>query len=209
MHTLLLLPIYLLIAVAPLVLSFFQNLPPRSIWDEVASGLAMTSFAILLVEFVLSGRFKAISGHMGMDVTMRFHQLLARTALVFAILHPFLYQAPFFTFPFPWDETGQLTLGLDVPSLLTGVGAWIALPGFVLMSIYRDQLPYRYETWRLLHALGAVAIALMVFHHCHCCGALQRGLAPGRVLDRAAGDRVVHLGVDLPCRAAWRGWPAL
>lgn len=165
MHPLILLPLYLAVTLAPLALSWLQGLPPRPFRDEIASGLAMTAFAILLVEFVLSGRFRSISAWMGMDVTMRFHQLVARTALVFVILHPFLYGMPLLNPPLPWDTTGHLTLGLDAGSVATGILAWVALPGFVLMSIYRDQLPYRYEIWRAMHALGAVAIAVMITHH--------------------------------------------
>lgn len=165
MHPLILLPVYLAIAAMPLVLGWLQGLPPRSFWDELASGLALTAFAILLVESVLSGRFRAVSARMGMDVTMRFHQLVARTALVFVLVHPFLYQTPFLNTRLPWDVTGQFTLGLDVGSFATGVIAWVMLPGFILMSIFRDQLPYRYETWRAMHALGAVLIAALAAHH--------------------------------------------
>lgn len=165
MHPLILLLFYLAVAVAPLLLGYLQGRPPRAFWDEIASGLAMTAFAILLVEFVLSGRFRVVSRRMGMDVTMRFHQLVARTALVFALVHPFLYRTSFFNAPLPWDTTGQMTLSLDIGSLATGLIAWVLLPGFVLMSIFRDQLPYRYETWRAMHALGAVVIAAMITHH--------------------------------------------
>lgn len=174
MHPLVLLPAYLAIILAPLVLGFLQERPPRPFWDEIATGLAMTAFAILLVEFVLSGRFKGVSDRIGMDVTMRFHQLVARTALLFAIVHPFLYRTPYFNMPLPWDTTGQLNLGLDMVSLTTGVIAWVALPGFMLISVFRDQLPYRYETWRLMHGLGAAVIAVMVTHH---------ALAGGRYSD--------------------------
>lgn len=165
MHPLILVPVYLAVAVAPLVLGALQGRPPRAVWDEIASGLAMVAFAILLAEFVLSGRFRLISRRTGMDVTMRFHQLVARTALAFVVAHPFLYITPFFNTPLPWDATRQLTLGLDVASLTTGVIAWVALPGFVLMSIFRDQLPFRYEAWRLMHGLGAMVIAGAVTHH--------------------------------------------
>jgi len=164
MRSLTLVPAYLAVTMAPLFLAWLQGLPPRPVWDEIASGLAMAAFAILLVEFVLSGRFRAISGRIGMDVTMRFHQLVARTALVFVLLHPFLYATPFGT-PLPWDTTGQATLGLDIGAVATGLAAWVALPAFVLLSIFRDQLPYRYETWRLLHLLGAIVIAIAVTHH--------------------------------------------
>ena len=164
MHALYLLLLYLAIALAPLALAAAQGRPPRTFWDEVASGLAMTGFAILLVEFVLSGRFRTISARIGMDVTMRFHQLIARAALAFIILHPFLYRTPFGA-SLPWDTTRQLTLGLDMASLASGVIAWVALPIFVLISVFRDQVPYRYETWRVMHAFGAVLIAGMVTHH--------------------------------------------
>ena len=79
MHPSILLLIYLAVAVTPLALGHLQGLPPRPFWDEVASGIAMTAFAVLLIEFVLSGRFKTITDRIGMDVTMRFHQLIARS----------------------------------------------------------------------------------------------------------------------------------
>ena len=165
MRTSVLIAIYLVITLSPLLLSVLQGRVPRSPWDEISSGLAMTAFAILLIEFVLSGRFKVISARIGMDVTMRIHQLLARTAVVFILVHPFLYQTPFLNFPLPWDMSGQLTLGLSIGSLATGLIAWVLLPAFVLISVFRDQLPYRYETWRLMHGAGAVLIAVMVTHH--------------------------------------------
>tara|TARA_E500000318_G_scaffold107776_1_gene117536 strand:- start:2303 stop:3625 length:1323 start_codon:yes stop_codon:yes gene_type:complete len=165
MHRIILFSGYILITVTPLFLGALQNLPPRPLLDEIATGLGMTAFAILLVEFVLSGRFRAISGRIGMDVTMRFHQLVARTALIFVLVHPYLYSAEFLGTPLPWDPTGQFTLGLDAGSLITGLIGWVALPCFVLMSIFRDQLPYRYEVWRAMHAVGAVVIAAAVTHH--------------------------------------------
>ncbi|GAB4228181.1 MAG: ferredoxin reductase family protein [Methyloligellaceae bacterium] len=165
MHPLILLGTYIAIAAAPLFLSWIQGLPPRSFGDEIASGLAMTAFAIILVEFVLSGRFRTISARIGMDQTMRFHQLIARSAVVFALVHPFFYRAPFFNAPLPWDMSRQYTLGLDAASLLSGLIVWALLPAFVLMAIFRDQLPYRYEAWRVMHAAGAALIALMTTHH--------------------------------------------
>ena len=124
----------------------------------------MLAFAIILVEFVLSGRFRSISAHIGMDVTMRVHQLFARTALVLALVHPFLYRAEFDR-PLPWDPGRQLTLTADGAALATGVLAWVLLPGFVLLAIGRDRIGYRYETWRWMHGLGALLIAALLLHH--------------------------------------------
>jgi len=164
MNPRLLLSIYLVIVLLPLALSWMGGRPPRSVWDELASGAGMLAFAIILAEFLLSGRFRAVSTRIGMDVTMRFHQLLARSALVLALVHPYLYRAPFNP-PYPWDVTRQLTLSTDVAGIVAGFLAWMFLPALVLLAIDRDQGGFRYETWRLMHGLGAALTAGLVLYH--------------------------------------------
>lgn len=165
MHPSLLIFVYLLILLSPLGLSALQELPPRPVLDDLSSGLGMSAFAALLVEFVLSGRFRAVSSRAGLDMTMRFHQLTALIILLFVLIHPLLYSTPMMNEVLPWDPSGQLTLGMEIDTVLSGVAAWVLLAGFVLISIFRDQLPYSYETWRAIHALGATLIALLITHH--------------------------------------------
>ncbi|MGI9356612.1 MAG: ferredoxin reductase family protein [Rhizobiaceae bacterium] len=159
-----LIALYVSATLLPLALAWASNNPPRSFLNELASGAGLLAFSIILVEFVLSGRFRSISAQVGMDVTMRFHQLLARSALALAIVHPFLYRGPF-AYQKPWDVTRQLTLSTDIGALTTGLFGWVLLPAFILLSIARDQLPYKYETWRLMHGVGALLIAIFVLHH--------------------------------------------
>jgi len=159
-----LIALYLATVLLPLALAWLRISPPRSLFDELASGAGLLAFAIILVEFILSGRFRSVSGRIGMDVTMRFHQLLARTALALALLHPFLYQAPFAA-QRPWDPTRQLTLTGDIAALGSGLFAWVLLPTFIVLAIGRDQSSWKYETWRLMHGLGAMLIAGLVLHH--------------------------------------------
>ena len=83
-HPVVLLCLYVLVALLPLGLAALQGLPPRPFQDELASAIAMVGFSMLLVEFVLSGRFRWVSGRIGIDVTMRFHQLIARGLAVFS-----------------------------------------------------------------------------------------------------------------------------
>ncbi|MBL6432350.1 MAG: ferric reductase-like transmembrane domain-containing protein [Alphaproteobacteria bacterium] len=133
--------------------------------DELAAGAGLVALLpSCSAEFLLSGRFRAISGRVGMDVTMRFHQLLARTALALAVVHPFLYTLPF-NHPLPYDPTRQLTLTFEGEGLVTGVLAFLLLPSLVILSIGRDKLSLRYETWRLLHGIGALAVAGLVYLH--------------------------------------------
>ncbi|MHA1528948.1 MAG: ferredoxin reductase family protein [Alphaproteobacteria bacterium] len=184
-----LLAVYVLVASAPLILAYMQGLPRRGLIDEVSSSLSMVAFAMLLMEFVLSGRFEIVSGSIGIDRTMRFHQLTARWLAAFILIHPFLYLTPL-KHPLPWDTTGQLTLGLDTASIVTGIVAWVLLAPLVLFGIYRDQLPLRYEAWRLTHGLGAALIAAAGAHH-----AIEAGRYSGH--PYLAGFWLVMLGVAL------------
>ena len=161
--------VYLSVVCLPLALSWSLDMPARSLRNELASGLGLLAFAIILVELVLSGRFKTLSNTLGLDITIRFHQLMGRIALAFALLHPFLYD--FLPGPQrPWDTTHQLTLTSDFWALLPGILAFILLPAFVLLSIHRDALDYKYERWRFLHGLGALLIAVLLLVHAQSAG---------------------------------------
>jgi predicted ferric reductase len=165
MKPLFLIATYLGAVALPLILSWLVGGPPRPFRQELASGLGILAFSMVLMEFVLSGRFKSISNGVGMDVTMRFHQVMARTALIFALLHPFLYRGTPSGGQRPWDPTREQAITTDFSSLSTGIAAFLLLPSLVLLAIGRTQLDYKYETWRLIHGIGAVLIALLLLHH--------------------------------------------
>jgi predicted ferric reductase len=165
MKPLIFIAVYLAVVALPLALSWSLGFPPRPFQRELASGFGILAFSMVLMEFVLSGRFKTVSNGIGMDVTMRLHQMVARTALVFALLHPFLYRGSLSGGPRPWDPTRQLTITTSFSELSTGIAAYLILPSLVLLAIGRTQLNFKYETWRLLHGVGALLIALLLLHH--------------------------------------------
>ncbi|MGI9450265.1 MAG: ferredoxin reductase family protein [Geminicoccaceae bacterium] len=208
MNPRLLVVIYVCIVLVPLSLSNFSGRPPRSFWDELASGAGLLAFAILLLEFVLSGRFQTVSARIGMDVTMRFHQLVARTALVLALVHPFLYRSPFNP-PYPWDVTRQLTLTYDIGGLLTGILAWVLLAVLVALGIGRRQLTYRYETWRLMHGVGALLVAGLVLQHALDVGRYSQDPALAYLwtgLFLMAVFSLAYVYVIKPIWQTWRPW---
>ena len=156
---------YLFAVTLPLILSLLLGGPPRQFHQELASGLGILAFSMILAEFVLSGRFRVISNGVGLDRTMRLHQIVARVALVFALLHPLLYQGTPSGGPRPWDPSRQLTLTTDFSALSTGILAYLLLAALVVMAIGRKPLGYKYETWRLLHGVLALLIAVLLLHH--------------------------------------------
>ncbi|WP_294623539.1 ferredoxin reductase family protein [uncultured Roseovarius sp.] len=150
--------LYLALALAPLGFAWAQGLAPRSPWDELASGLGLVALAMILLEFLQLGRFRATTARVGSDVVMRAHQLLARVALGAALLHPFLYTAPMKDAPV-WDTTRQTAIDTSWHGLWPGIAAWLLLGALVASGIGRDALGIRYQTWRALHGLGAVLVA--------------------------------------------------
>lgn len=155
--------LYLGLTCAPLGLAALQDQPQRHWRDELASGVALAGLAIIMVEFALSGRFRVISGRIGMDVTMRLHQLLARAATVMILLHPYLYSGV-------QSLGGGLTppdaapLNFDWAGLWPGIVAWLLLGALMVMALGRVGL-YRHEHWRAMHGIMALAVAgLGVLH---------------------------------------------
>jgi predicted ferric reductase len=153
-----LVPLYLILALLPLTLAWAQGLQPRGFLDELASAAGLVALAMILVEFCLLGRFRSITRRAGSDVIMRAHQFLARAALVLAVLHPFLYVAPM-TPPPVWDVTARTAVNYGWAQLWPGIAAWLLLGGLLATAIGRDIIGLRYGNWRLLHGLGAVAVA--------------------------------------------------
>jgi predicted ferric reductase len=159
-----LLAAYVALAASPLAVAALAGLPPRPFLDDLSSGLAMTAFVVLLLEFVLSGRFRVFSTTFGIDLAMQLHQLLARTAVVLLLLHPALYTLPLAP-QRPWDRTLEFTLGLTPAATVTGLIGWGALGFLVAAALCRNSYSWRYETWRLTHGLSALVLGAAGLHH--------------------------------------------
>lgn len=161
----LLVTIYLLLILAPLGLAFFHYpIDSRSLIDEFATALGMIAFAALLVEFVFSGRHRWISGRIGVDRTMRIHRKVAYAIIAFILVHPFLYTAPDGE-SWPWFNAADPTLTLNNWSLFTGLAAWILTAAIVLIAVDRKELPWSYETWRIIHAASAIVLGALIALH--------------------------------------------
>lgn len=160
----LLILLYLLISALPLFLAYNQGLPLRAFPNVFATSFGLIGFTWILLSFLLSGRFRTISGKIGIDKTMRWHQLMAIVIGVLILIHPYLYTLPI-NQTVPWDATRQLSLELSMTGLITGMIAWVLLPVLILTAIFRDQISYPYERWRLFHGIAAMVIVIASMLH--------------------------------------------
>jgi predicted ferric reductase len=176
----LLIALYCALAVAPLVLGAFALAREEGFWRELSLGVAMVAFALLALQFVLSGRFKRVSVRIGIDLTMRFHQLAARGIAVLIIVHPLLLAFPA-VLGDPAAAMRRLGALFAAPSLGSGVAAWVLALVLVTAGIWRRRLPLPYELWRITHGLGAVALIVLTAHHAFRVG-LYSGTTPVAIL---------------------------
>ncbi|UEX79281.1 ferredoxin reductase family protein [Spiribacter halobius] len=155
---------YLAAILLPLALALLAGRPGRPFAVELSAAVGMAGFSLLLLEFVLSGRYQRISADVGMDAVMRFHQAMAWVLLVLLLIHPYLYAL----FPRPTGLVDGLPAAPPADSAVggaSGMVAWILLAALITLSAVRDDLPVRYETWRLSHGFGALLVAVLAAAH--------------------------------------------
>ena len=155
---------YLVVVAAGLVLAASVPIPPNHAWGEAATALGIVGLAMMALQFFSSGRFRSLSGRIGIDRSIAFHRWAARILLIAVILHPLLYTVPtFLADPARgFDRLGMMFLG---ERARTGLIAWLAVIMIVVLAVLRDRVRMPYETWRGLHAaLGALAVGFGVAH---------------------------------------------
>jgi predicted ferric reductase len=134
---------------------------------------------------------------------------MARIALGFAILHPFLYRGTPSGGQRPWDSTRQLVITTDISDLSTGIAAYLILPSLVLLAIGRTKLDYKYETWRLMHGVGALLIAALLLHHTVYAGRYGSQLVMNGVwlaMTAASVGSLCYVYLLVPLRGKARAW---
>ncbi len=128
----------------------------------LARAAGVAALAMLLMQFLTSGRFETVSGRIGLDRTMGFHRLAASATLLMIAAH-----VAFFLFRGgrPGQALSRLAAYLTGPELASGVAAaGIAVVLFVVARFFRGRgLPY--PVWRLGHGLMATLVAALALHH--------------------------------------------
>jgi predicted ferric reductase len=161
---------FVALALTPLLAARLTGLEPASPLHELGTAFGLVAGALILLQFLTSGRYESLSGQVGLDRTMGFHRFVAYGLLLFAVLHPIGYVASTFMTD-PNAAWSRLTGMLGSPRLRTGVLALVGLVMLVGLSVLRERIGWRHETWRASHGLLAGAVAGLTLHHAIFAGA--------------------------------------
>ncbi|GGG34079.1 hypothetical protein GCM10010964_22550 [Caldovatus sediminis] len=181
---------------------------PLDAWAELGSAAGLAAGAMLLLQFLTSGRFEAIAGRVGLDVTMGFHRLAGIAVGLVALLHLLALAAA--GAEDPGAALARLGRMATAPGLLSGTLALAALLALIGLALGRERLAFRYHLWRAGHgALAALAALLLVDH------ALRHGTylrahpvvgAVGLALVAVAAASLLEVWVLRAWRAARQDW---
>ena len=155
---------YLGVLILPILVLDHEAALIRPFRDQLSSYIALIALNILLLEFFLSGRIRFLSTHLGLDWVLQTHQLFARVALAFLVIHPFIYSLPNHPNHSPGPATSEY-LGMNGAGLISGIAALIALIAIVALALGREEAKMRYETWRFTHMLLAVIVSALGLYH--------------------------------------------
>jgi predicted ferric reductase len=152
--------VYAFVALAPLlVVRLGTPRAGRGLLVELSVALGFVALSIMVLELGLVARLERVAAPFGMDALWQYHRQMGFVALAFALAHPVLLVAH-----------DRRTLGLlDWPRAPNrarfAVGATVALLLLVATSVWRKQLRLRYEAWRVLHGVLAVAAIGLALAH--------------------------------------------
>ncbi|MGB6065537.1 MAG: ferredoxin reductase family protein [Desulfomonilaceae bacterium] len=151
--------VYVIIVISPLLLVTALGLhSPNELLYEIARSFALSAFAILCIQPVLSARLKWIERPFGMDILSRFHKIMGIFVTLLLISHP----------PFLVLGGGGLEL---ITSLSEPWYIWLGRIGLLVLlvhtflSVFSSRLGLKFEQWRRIHYILAPLIIVLVFVH--------------------------------------------
>ena len=149
--------------------------------------LGFVGLSILVLQFALIARFKAVAAPFGIDALLQYHVQITFVALTFALLHPVLL---FFADSKYLALLNLLTAPWRARFAFASVIALLVLVG---LSVWRRALHLSYEWWQATHGLLAVVVVLFALLHASLVGYYVTGLLRHLVYDGYIGGLILLL----------------
>ena len=152
--------VYILLISAPIWILFTGELPPgRELWRELSVSLGFLGLAMMMLQFVLTARFKTIKAPYGADIVYHFHRQISFVALAFILLHPLLL------FIFSPATLALLNIFTAPWRAKAGVSAVILLILLIAASVWRKLWKIEYTRWRIWHGVLAIIVVALATTH--------------------------------------------
>jgi predicted ferric reductase len=154
------LTIYIAIAIIPLFIAYLgKPSGSRSFWVEFSVGLGFVGFALMWLQFVLTGRFKSVASSLGLDSMLQFHRHSGLVAFLFILAHPLIL---FVSHPIYLDYLNPYSNLPRAFALSAVIAALLLLIG---TTLWRKEIGLSYEWWRAGHGVLALFVVFIGLVH--------------------------------------------
>lgn len=150
---------YLGLALSPALVAYLGPVRARTFWVEVGVGLGFVGLGVLVLQLVLTGRFRRVATSFGLDSMLQFHRQIGIVALVLVLGHPAVLIA---TDPGNLEYVDPRVNLLRALALTAVTGALLLI---VATSVWRMAFRLSYEWWRIVHGVLAAFIVLIGVVH--------------------------------------------
>ncbi|MBR7887782.1 ferredoxin reductase family protein [Marinomonas sp. A79] len=155
---------YTAIMLIPFLATYALDMQLKTTYAFALSAMNTLAMMMFYLQFPLGSRLKKIAWFANIDWNMTHHKKVGQWLGLIFFLHPILILAPRFSMSWGDGITSVITT-VTASNMLIGVIAWVSMVVWILLSIFKQRLPIRYETWRLTHMMGFVTIIVLATVH--------------------------------------------
>lgn len=155
---------YSLLVLTLYAVSFSSPMDDKGIFIRALTLINLVGIAAFYLQFPLVGRLKSLPLFKHIDWAISKHKKIGYWIGGIFFLHPLLIIAPKLQLSHA-DTWLAIKTVITAPELLTGIIAWVLMAIWIVFSAFKNKLPIRYESWRLVHSLGFIAIAIFATLH--------------------------------------------
>ncbi len=151
----------------PVLFWALGDTPRRSNLKETISIITLVAFSMMLAQFYLARSNRQILKEHKMSKVLKWHKAIGYIFVGILIFHPFLIVVPryFEAGVSPKEAFVTMITSLDNFRIILGMIAWVLMLIIGITSMFRDQLPMSYKTWRVVHGiLSVIFIAAATWH---------------------------------------------
>ncbi|MBI9039210.1 MAG: ferric reductase-like transmembrane domain-containing protein [Bacteroidales bacterium] len=151
----------------PLLFWAVGDFPRRTILKEVLSVLTLIAFTMMIGQFYLTRNKRKMFKVKSIKKLIKLHKIIGYVFIGIILLHPFFIVFPryFESGVEPMEAFTTLITTYNSSGVVLGLIAYLLILIIGITSIFRNKLPMKYTSWRLLH--GVLSIIFIIVASCH------------------------------------------
>lgn len=151
----------------PVLFWALGDTPQRSSLKETISVITLIAFSMMLAQFYLARSNRKVLKEHKMSKVVKWHKVIGYVFVGILLVHPFLIVVPryFESGIDPIDAFITLITTFDSLGVILGMISWYLMLLIGLTSMFRNQLPMSYLTWRVFHGILSIAFITLATWH--------------------------------------------